>query len=144
MGKASLEVLGQQRDHGSVDPALGWMKSCSVFSIVVYLFPPDSWQVQSSKKDGEDPLPCVCPKSHLTSGLRTIAELLNTGAVCGVPTDTVYALAASCRHPEAIEKVYRIKVGIWGCLCSTCVLPVSLCRRKKGRFGFQLVPKCRR
>ncbi|NXP40736.1 SUA5 synthase, partial [Leiothrix lutea] len=65
--------------------------------------------VQSSKKDSEDPLPCVCPKSHLTSGLRTIAELLNTGAVCGVPTDTVYALAASCKHPEAIEKVYRIK-----------------------------------
>ncbi|NXY38366.1 YRDC protein, partial [Pomatorhinus ruficollis] len=73
--------------------------------------------VQSSKKDREDPLPCVCPKSHLTSGLRTIAELLNTGAVCGVPTDTVYALAASCKHPEAIEKVYRIKVGIQGCLC---------------------------
>ncbi|NXA64222.1 YRDC protein, partial [Mohoua ochrocephala] len=65
--------------------------------------------VQSSKKDREDPLPCVCPKSHLTSGLRTIAELLNTGAVCGVPTDTVYALAASCKHPQAIEKVYRIK-----------------------------------
>ncbi|OXB75968.1 UNVERIFIED_CONTAM: hypothetical protein H355_012936 [Colinus virginianus] len=42
-------------------------------------------------------------------GLRTIADLLNTGAVCGVPTDTVYALAASCRHPQAIEKVYRIK-----------------------------------
>ncbi|NWV14358.1 YRDC protein, partial [Ptilonorhynchus violaceus] len=65
--------------------------------------------VQSSKKDREDPPPCVCPQSHLTSGLRTIAELLDTGAVCGVPTDTVYALAASCKHPEAIEKVYRIK-----------------------------------
>ncbi|NXM85875.1 YRDC protein, partial [Oenanthe oenanthe] len=65
--------------------------------------------VQSSRKDREEPLPCVCPRSHLTSGLRTIAELLNTGAVCGVPTDTVYALAASCKHPQAIEKVYRIK-----------------------------------
>ncbi|NXD37366.1 SUA5 synthase, partial [Copsychus sechellarum] len=65
--------------------------------------------VQSSRKDREEPLPCVCPQSHLTSGLRTIAELLNTGAVCGVPTDTVYALAASCKHPQAIEKVYRIK-----------------------------------
>ncbi|NWT12920.1 YRDC protein, partial [Vireo altiloquus] len=65
--------------------------------------------VQSSKQDREDALPCVCPRSHLTSGLRTIAELLNAGSVCGVPTDTVYALAASCRHPQAIEKVYRIK-----------------------------------
>ncbi|NXT45507.1 YRDC protein, partial [Pluvianellus socialis] len=62
-----------------------------------------------SSKDTEDPPPCVCPKSHCTSGLRTIADLLNTGAVCGVPTDTVYALAASCKHPQAIEKVYRIK-----------------------------------
>ncbi|NXK12103.1 YRDC protein, partial [Herpetotheres cachinnans] len=65
--------------------------------------------VESSKKDTEDPPPCICPRSHCTSGLRTIADLLNTGAVCGVPTDTVYALAASCKHPQAIEKVYRIK-----------------------------------
>lgn len=93
------------------------MQSCPVLHIFAYWLPPDSWQVQSSKKDKEDPLPCVCPRSHLTSGLRTIAELLNMGAVCGVPTDTVYALAASCKHPEAIEKVYRIKVGILGCLC---------------------------
>ncbi|XP_071614016.1 uncharacterized protein [Heliangelus exortis] len=65
--------------------------------------------VVSSEKDTEAPPPCLCPRSHCTSGLRTIAELLNTGAVCGVPTDTVYALAASCKHPQAIEKVYRIK-----------------------------------
>ncbi|XP_027748976.1 uncharacterized protein LOC114062111 [Empidonax traillii] len=70
---------------------------------------PPLFTAWSSKKDPQDPPPCVCPKSHCTSGLRTIAELLNTGAVCGVPTDTVYALAASCKHPQAIEKVYRIK-----------------------------------
>ncbi|NWQ96948.1 YRDC protein, partial [Burhinus bistriatus] len=70
---------------------------------------PPLFTVESSKKDIEDPPPCICPKSHCTSGLRTIADLLNTGAVCGVPTDTVYALAASCKHPQAIEKVYRIK-----------------------------------
>lgn len=63
-----------------------------------------------SKKDTEDPPPCVCPRSYRTSGLRTIADLLNAGAVCGVPTDTVYALGASCKHPEAIEKIYQIKV----------------------------------
>ncbi|XP_027603737.1 uncharacterized protein LOC114002132 isoform X1 [Pipra filicauda] len=70
---------------------------------------PPLFTAGSSKKDTQDPPPCVCPQSHCTSGLRTIAELLNTGAVCGVPTDTVYALAASCKHPQAIEKVYRIK-----------------------------------
>ncbi|XP_010401462.2 uncharacterized protein LOC104691596 isoform X2 [Corvus cornix cornix] len=80
-----------------------------VFGRDLLVMGPPLLTVQSSKQDREDPLPCVCPKSHLTSGLRTIAELLNTGAVCGVPTDTVYALAASCKHPQAIEKVYRIK-----------------------------------
>ncbi|XP_027518252.1 uncharacterized protein LOC113956190 isoform X1 [Corapipo altera] len=70
---------------------------------------PPLFTAGSSTKDTQDPPPCVCPQSHCTSGLRTIAELLNTGAVCGVPTDTVYALAASCKHPQAIEKVYRIK-----------------------------------
>ncbi|XP_069068155.1 uncharacterized protein [Pleurodeles waltl] len=52
---------------------------------------------------------CVCPDSRRTSSLRTIAALLDDGGVCGVPTDTVYALAASCKHPEAIQKIYTIK-----------------------------------
>ncbi|XP_069067997.1 uncharacterized protein [Pleurodeles waltl] len=52
---------------------------------------------------------CVCPDSYRTSSLRTIAALLDEGGVCGVPTDTVYALAASCKHPEAIQKIYTIK-----------------------------------
>ncbi|NXU53613.1 YRDC protein, partial [Turnix velox] len=83
--------------------------SCLLIPTMMDVLPPVSCQAESSKKDTEDPPPCVCPKSHCTSGLRIIADLLNTGAVCGVPTDTVYALAVSCKHPEAIEKVYRIK-----------------------------------
>ncbi|XP_032812566.2 uncharacterized protein LOC116943641 [Petromyzon marinus] len=55
------------------------------------------------------PPPCVTPVSRRTSGLREIADLLGRGSVCGVPTDTVYALAASCRHPGAIERIYAIK-----------------------------------
>ncbi|CAM9602353.1 unnamed protein product [Lampetra planeri] len=55
------------------------------------------------------PPPCVTPVSRRTSGLREIAALLGGGAVCGVPTDTVYALAASCRHPGAIQRIYAIK-----------------------------------
>ncbi|XP_073456675.1 uncharacterized protein [Aquarana catesbeiana] len=52
---------------------------------------------------------CALPKSHRTSGLRTIANILEDGGVCGIPTDTVYALAASCKHPEAISRIYSIK-----------------------------------
>ncbi|XP_062820012.1 uncharacterized protein LOC134294080 [Anolis carolinensis] len=55
------------------------------------------------------PPPCAGPSSHRTSGIRTIADRLNAGGVCGVPTDTVYALAASCKHPKAIELIYTIK-----------------------------------
>ncbi|NWI92203.1 YRDC protein, partial [Pitta sordida] len=80
-----------------------------MFGKELLLLGPPLFTARSSRKDPQDPPPCVCPRSHCTSGLRAIAELLNTGAVCGVPTDTVYALAASCKHPQAIEKVYRIK-----------------------------------
>ncbi|XP_062281851.1 uncharacterized protein LOC133986090 isoform X1 [Scomber scombrus] len=54
-------------------------------------------------------LPCPLANSRLTSGLMKIAGLLEEGGVCGVPTDTVYALAASCKNPQAIEKIYNIK-----------------------------------
>ncbi|XP_063289515.1 threonylcarbamoyl-AMP synthase-like [Pelobates fuscus] len=52
---------------------------------------------------------CILSQSHRTSGVRTIAELLENGGVCGIPTDTVYALAASCKHPDAIKRIYTIK-----------------------------------
>lgn len=39
-----------------------------------------------------------------------IAKMLDEGGVCGIPTDTVYALAASCKNPAAIERIYNIKV----------------------------------
>uniref|UniRef100_A0A3Q1G8F5 Threonylcarbamoyl-AMP synthase n=1 Tax=Acanthochromis polyacanthus TaxID=80966 RepID=A0A3Q1G8F5_9TELE len=47
-----------------------------------------------------------------TLGLLKIAGLLEEGGVCGIPTDTVYALAASCKNPQAIEKIYNIKVRL--------------------------------
>ncbi|XP_063794562.1 threonylcarbamoyl-AMP synthase-like [Pseudophryne corroboree] len=57
----------------------------------------------------EVPSSCLLPESRRTSGLRTIATILESGGVCGIPTDTVYALAASCKHPEAISRIYTIK-----------------------------------
>ncbi|KAG9478050.1 uncharacterized protein [Eleutherodactylus coqui] len=52
---------------------------------------------------------CLLTQSRRTSGLRTIAKILDNGGVCGIPTDTVYALAASCKHPDAIKRIYAIK-----------------------------------
>ncbi|KAM9850210.1 uncharacterized protein ACBR49_007426 [Aulostomus maculatus] len=54
-------------------------------------------------------LTCLVANSRLTSGLLQIAGLLEEGGVCGIPTDTVYALAASCKNPQAIENIYNIK-----------------------------------
>jgi len=34
---------------------------------------------------------------------------LNAGAVVGIPTDTVYGLAAHPDHPAAIEKLFELK-----------------------------------
>ncbi|KPP70664.1 hypothetical protein Z043_110487 [Scleropages formosus] len=61
------------------------------------------------KKEMAAPLPCLVADSRLTNGLITISKLLDQGGVCGIPTDTVYALAASCKNPKAIEKIYNIK-----------------------------------
>ncbi len=41
--------------------------------------------------------------------LERCVELLNAGHVIGVPTDTVYGIAASLQHPNAIEQIYAIK-----------------------------------
>ncbi|XP_023653248.1 uncharacterized protein [Paramormyrops kingsleyae] len=67
--------------------------------------------IKSSKPKavcGTDPL-CPCPTSEKTSGLRAIADILGRGGVCGIPSDTVYTLAASCSHPSAIQRIYNIK-----------------------------------
>ncbi|XP_072361454.1 uncharacterized protein [Scyliorhinus torazame] len=67
------------------------------------------FKVGKNKKADQAPLPCSIASSRQTSGLRTIAKILDSGHVCGIPTDTVYALAASCKHPEAIKNIYNIK-----------------------------------
>uniref|UniRef100_A0A3B4TU18 Threonylcarbamoyl-AMP synthase n=1 Tax=Seriola dumerili TaxID=41447 RepID=A0A3B4TU18_SERDU len=60
-------------------------------------------------KESSPETPCPVGNSRLTGGLLKIAALLEEGGVCGIPTDTVYALAASCKNPQAIEKIYNIK-----------------------------------
>jgi len=40
---------------------------------------------------------------------KQAAELLNNGKVVGIPTETVYGLAASLNQPQAIEEVFRLK-----------------------------------
>uniref|UniRef100_A0A3B4TSP2 Threonylcarbamoyl-AMP synthase n=1 Tax=Seriola dumerili TaxID=41447 RepID=A0A3B4TSP2_SERDU len=64
---------------------------------------------ETVKEESSPETPCPVGNSRLTGGLLKIAALLEEGGVCGIPTDTVYALAASCKNPQAIEKIYNIK-----------------------------------
>uniref|UniRef100_A0A1Q3F4A0 Threonylcarbamoyl-AMP synthase n=1 Tax=Culex tarsalis TaxID=7177 RepID=A0A1Q3F4A0_CULTA len=48
------------------------------------------------------------------------ANLLESGEVIALPTDTVYGLACSANDPEAIKKLYDIKGRI-------CTKPVAIC-----------------
>ncbi|XP_041428541.1 uncharacterized protein XB22063314.S [Xenopus laevis] len=81
----------------------------SLFNKELILMGPAIFKKQEPKKMEEGVSSCILPKSHRTSSLRTIANMLDNGGVCGIPTDTVYALAASCKHPEAINRIYSIK-----------------------------------
>ncbi len=36
-------------------------------------------------------------------------HLLSSGQIVGIPTETVYGLAASLHHPQAIQQIYKIK-----------------------------------
>lgn len=43
------------------------------------------------------------------SAIEWTAERLADGGVVAIPTDTVYGVAASLAHPDAIERIYEIK-----------------------------------
>ncbi|XP_034037967.1 uncharacterized protein si:ch211-153b23.3 [Thalassophryne amazonica] len=87
--------------------ALASLMNC-IFSKRVLPLGPALLQVQKKQETASE-LPCPVANSRLTSGLLKIAGLLEEGRVCGIPTDTVYALAASCKNPQAIENIYNIK-----------------------------------
>ena len=43
------------------------------------------------------------------AGLKAVSDVLNSGGVAVIPTDTVYGLAASPEFPAAVERLYEIK-----------------------------------
>ncbi|ESO94487.1 hypothetical protein LOTGIDRAFT_118446 [Lottia gigantea] len=60
------------------------------------------------EEESQEP-PCPLFSSQRTSNLLKVADILDKGGVVGTPTDTVYALGASCKHPESIKRIYHIK-----------------------------------
>jgi len=47
--------------------------------------------------------------SDLTSHIGSAAETLQNGKVIGVPTDTIYGIAALAQNDTAVENIYEIK-----------------------------------
>ncbi|CAG5129651.1 unnamed protein product [Candidula unifasciata] len=43
------------------------------------------------------------------SGVKAIADIMNRGGICGIPTDTVYTLVAACKFPASVERAYNTK-----------------------------------
>ena len=43
------------------------------------------------------------------SGIETACQILKNGGVVGIPTETVYGLAANAFNPAAIEKIFKAK-----------------------------------
>ena len=47
--------------------------------------------------------------SNSTADLQEAAHLLKEGNVVGIPTETVYGLAADARNPEAVRQIFAAK-----------------------------------
>ncbi|KAJ7310357.1 hypothetical protein JRQ81_007267 [Phrynocephalus forsythii] len=52
-----------------------------------------------------------CPHllARKASSVKQVADIMKKGGACGIPTDTVYVLAAACSRPDAVEKAYNTK-----------------------------------
>ncbi len=51
----------------------------------------------------------IDPENIDLDKLNTAAELLRTGSIVAIPTETVYGLGANALDPEAVEKIYKAK-----------------------------------
>jgi L-threonylcarbamoyladenylate synthase len=59
--------------------------------------------------DGGDPRRAVHFLSSAPNAIEWTAEAIVSGKVVALPTDTVYGIAASLSHPEALQRIFRIK-----------------------------------
>ena len=55
-------------------------------------------------------LPTYTP-TLFDAAVRRAVELLRAGEVVALPTETVYGLAANALNPEAVAKIFAIKIG---------------------------------
>jgi L-threonylcarbamoyladenylate synthase len=64
----------------------------------------ERWIVASGNSGRAAITPAASPRA-----IEWAAEELTRGGVIAIPTDTVYGLAASLNHPEAIDRIFSMK-----------------------------------
>ena len=86
----------------------------------------------------------TCLKQAGAASVAEAARLLRAGEVVGIPTETVYGLAANALSDEAVPKIFAAKgrpqdnpliSHLWTCClwwCAKCRAPLTGWRR---RFG---------
>ncbi|XP_062998147.1 uncharacterized protein LOC134409364 [Elgaria multicarinata webbii] len=52
---------------------------------------------------------CLHLPARRAASVKQVADIMKMGGACGIPTDTVYVLAAACNRPDAVEKAYNTK-----------------------------------
>lgn len=45
----------------------------------------------------------------VTTDIEVVADILNSGGICGIPTETVYGLGALADLPHSVEKIFEVK-----------------------------------
>ena len=45
----------------------------------------------------------------ITTDVEIVAEVLNSGGIAGIPTETVYGLGARADLPDAVDKIFEVK-----------------------------------
>lgn len=89
-----------------------FLQSRSFLSIVFHIVSLTLCCCVSGCESAAEVRPCPSlSRGRLQTDQRSPEDLQTAGrqGVCGIPTDTVYALAASCKNPQAIENIYNIK-----------------------------------
>ncbi len=51
----------------------------------------------------------INPKNPQLRLIRKVIEVLQSGAIIGYPTDTIYGVGCDLFNPDAIRKIYRLK-----------------------------------
>ncbi|XP_012942136.1 uncharacterized protein LOC106012772 [Aplysia californica] len=69
------------------------------------------------------------------SGVKAIADIMNRGGICGIPTDVVYVLVSALKFPKSVERAYNTKKDAEDRPMSMWISKVSQIEEGRPLFG---------